>query len=83
MNPWAVAAACLMPALGLCAWMSLQGPAERRLVGVLQTGTVVTILMVMLAVWWKRDAFLDLPLALAIMGFGSALLFARFLEKHL
>lgn len=49
----------------------------------MQTGSVVTILMVMLAVIWKRDAFLDLPLALAVMSFGSSLLFARFLEKHL
>jgi multicomponent Na+:H+ antiporter subunit F len=82
-NPWALASAAIAPTLALCAWMSLRGSAERRLVGVMMTGTIVTLLMVLLSVWWKRDSFLDIPLALAIMSFGSSLLFARFLEKHL
>jgi multisubunit Na+/H+ antiporter MnhF subunit len=83
MNAWTIAVGSIVPVLGLCGWMSLRGTAERRLVGVMQTGTIATVLMILLAVIWRRDAFFDLPLALAIMSFGSALLFARFLEKHL
>lgn len=83
MNSWYIAAiavsACLIP----CADMCLRGSPERRLVGVEMTGMIVTIALVLFIVATSRLAFMDLPLALAIMSFGGGLVFARFLEKHL
>ncbi len=82
-NPWIVASiitgGCLVP----CAWMCLRGSPERRLVGLEMTGVILTILLVLLTVGYGRLPFIDLPLTLAILTFGSGLVFARFLEKHL
>jgi multicomponent Na+:H+ antiporter subunit F len=63
--------------------MCLRGTPERRLVGLEMTGLIVTISLVLFAVGFGRNPFIDLPLALAIMSFGGGLVFARFLEKHL
>ena len=83
MNHWIVTATvtggCLVP----CAWMSLRGSAEKRLVGLEMTGIIVTIMLVLLSVGYGRLVFLDLPLTLALLSFGAGLVFARFLEKHL
>ncbi|MGH9605707.1 MAG: monovalent cation/H+ antiporter complex subunit F [Terracidiphilus sp.] len=83
MNIWLIAAAgvgaCLLP----CADLSLRGTVERRLVGVELTGMLVTILLVLLTMGFRRLPFIDLPLALAIMSLGACLVFVRFLERHL
>jgi multicomponent Na+:H+ antiporter subunit F len=63
--------------------MCLRGSPERRLVGLEMTGLIITIALVLFAIGFGRIPFIDLPLALAIMSFGSGLVFARFLEKHL
>jgi len=63
--------------------MCLRGSAERRLVGVEMTGIIVTILLVLLTIGYERLPFIDLPLTLAVLGFGAGVVFARFLEKHL
>lgn len=83
MNVWLITAivvsACLVP----CADMCLRGTPERRLVGVEMTGIIVTLILVLFTIGTDRLPFIDLPLATAIMSFGSGLVFARFLEKHL
>ncbi len=75
----AAVSACLLP----CADMCLRGKPERRLVGLEMASIVVTIAMVLFSVGFGRSAFIDLPVALAIMSFGGGLVFARFLGKHL
>jgi len=83
MNPWMITAVstggCLIP----CAWMCLRGSAERRLVGLEMTGILVTILLMLLTLGYRRLPFMDMPLTLAILSFGAGVVFARFLEKHL
>ena len=83
MNPWMITAVstggCLIP----CAWMCLRGSAERRLVGLEMTGILVTILLILLTLGYRRLPFMDMPLTLAILSFGAGVVFARFLEKHL
>ncbi len=83
MNIWLDAGAAVTLALLPCADMCLRGPAERRLVGLELTGTIVTLAMVMFAIGFGRLPFVDLPLTLAIMSFGGGLVFVRFLGKHL
>ncbi|HET6219160.1 MAG TPA: MrpF/PhaF family protein [Acidobacteriaceae bacterium] len=63
--------------------MCLRGSPERRLVGLEMTSLIITIALVLFTIGFGRIPFIDLPLALAIMSFGSGLVFARFLEKHL
>jgi multisubunit Na+/H+ antiporter MnhF subunit len=83
MNAWLIAGAAVCAALIPCADMCLRGSPERRLVGVEMASMIATIAMVLLTVGFGRSIFIDLPLALAIMGFGSGLVYSRFLEKHL
>ena len=77
------AGVAVMAALVPCADMCLRGSPERRLVGVEMTSILVILSMVLLTIGFGRPAFIDLPLALAILSFGGGLIFARFLEKHL
>lgn len=83
MNVWVIAAAVVSAGLLPCADMCLRGTPERRLVGLEMASMVVTIAMVLFTVGFGRSAFIDLPVALAIMSFGGGLVFARFLGKHL
>lgn len=83
MNVWVIAAAAVSSALLPCADMCLHGSAERRLVGLEMASMIVTIAMVLFTVGFGRSAFIDLPVALAMMSFGGGLVFARFLGKHL
>jgi multicomponent Na+:H+ antiporter subunit F len=82
-NVWVVAAVAVSSGLLPCADMCLRGTPERRLVGLEMASILVTIAMVLFAVGFGRSAFIDLPVALAIMSFGGGLVFARFLGKHL
>jgi multicomponent Na+:H+ antiporter subunit F len=63
--------------------MCLRGTPERRLVGLEMASLIVTIALVLFTVGFGRTPFMDLSLALALMSFGSGLVFARFLGKHL
>jgi multicomponent Na+:H+ antiporter subunit F len=82
-NVWVGAAVAVSSALIPCADMCLRGTPERRLVGLEMASILVTIVMVLFTVGFGRSAFIDLPVALAIMSFGGGLVFARFLGKHL
>jgi multisubunit Na+/H+ antiporter MnhF subunit len=82
-NIWLLAAAGVSVSLVPCAEMCLRGAPERRLVGAEMASIIITIDLVLLAIGFGRSAFLDLPLAQALMSFGGGLVFARFLGKHL
>lgn len=83
MNLWLGAASAVMAALAPTAWMALRGSPERRLVGLQMAGILITLALVLLTIGFGRLPFIDLALTLAILSFGSGLVFARFLEKHL
>jgi multicomponent Na+:H+ antiporter subunit F len=83
MNIWLIAAGGVSVSLIPCADMCLRGTPERRLVGLEMASLIVTIALVLFTMGFGRTPFMDLPLALALMSFGSGLVFARFLGKHL
>ncbi len=83
MNAWVIAGMAVAAGLVPCAAMSLRGSPERRLVGMQMANLLLTLALVMFTVGWGQDAYMDLPLTLAVMSFGGGLVFARFLEKHL
>lgn len=83
MNPWLLASAAMSLSLIPCAAMCLKGSPERRLVGLEMTGLLMTLILVVLTIGFGREPFIDVALAMAILSYGSGLVFARFLEKHL
>lgn len=83
MNLWLLAGACVCVSLLPCAWMSLQGKAERRLVGLEMTSLIVILALVIFTIASGRMPFIDIALTMSIMSFGGGIVFARFLEKHL
>jgi multisubunit Na+/H+ antiporter MnhF subunit len=83
MNLWLIAGCAVTAALVPCAFMSLRGSPERRLVGLEMTSFIVTIALVLFTIGFGRLPFIDLAAALAVMSFGGGIVFARFLEKHL
>lgn len=83
MNVWLIAGSAVSATLLACADMCLRGSPERRLVGLQMSGMVVTLAMILFTLGFGRPVFMDLPLALAVMGFGGGLVYVRFLEKHL
>lgn len=83
MNLWLIAGSATALALIPCAVAGLWGAPERRLVGLQMGGILVTLSLVLFTVGFGRLPFIDLALTLGILSFGSGLVFARFLEKHL
>ena len=83
MNAWVIAGMVVAAGMLPCAYMCFGGSPERRLVGLEMTSILLTIALVMFTIGWGSDAYIDIPLTLAIMAFGGGLVFARFLEKHL
>jgi multicomponent Na+:H+ antiporter subunit F len=52
-----------------------------RLVALELAGTIDTLILVALAVGFRRDIYIDLALALALLSFAGGMVFARFLER--
>ncbi len=81
MNMWLGAATVLLFTLIPCGIVCLRGKPIDRLVGLETAGTLIVIILVMLAEGFHRAPFFDLPLTLALLAFGGSLVFARFLER--
>ena len=83
MNAWLWAAAGILLALVPCGVVVFRGDLASRLVGLEMAGSLVTIELLLLAEGFARPSFFDLPLTLAVLGFGSGMVFARFLQRWL
>ena len=83
MNLWLAAASAVTAALVPCAFMTLRGTPERRLVGFEMTSIIITLALVLFTIGFGRLPFIDIPVTLAVMSLGGGIVFARFLEKHL
>ncbi len=83
LNIWLASAAVLLLGLLPCAYVVLRGSLMERFVG-LQMAQILTVLvLVLLAEGYHRSVYFDLSLTLAVLSFGSGLVFARFLERWL
>ncbi|MGP4028235.1 monovalent cation/H+ antiporter complex subunit F [Actinomadura sp. 3N407] len=69
----------LLPALPAM----LRGTPAGRLAGLIVTGPLVTLVLVLLAAAYGRPAYLDVALVLALLSFSGSLVFARFLSRTL
>jgi multicomponent Na+:H+ antiporter subunit F len=75
----ALMAGALPPALSAM----LRGRPATRLAGLIVTGPLVTLVLVLLAAAYGRPAYLDVALVLALLSFAGTLVFARFLSRTL
>jgi multisubunit Na+/H+ antiporter MnhF subunit len=80
---WLAAALALTAALGLVAAAAVAGSIGRRIVALQASSTVLACLVVALAAGQGEPAYLDLALAVVLLGFVGSLLVARFLERWL
>ncbi len=75
----ALMAGALLPAL----LAMLRGRPATRLAGLIVTGPLVTLVLVLLAAAYGLPAYLDVALVLALLSFAGSLVFARFLSRTL
>jgi multicomponent Na+:H+ antiporter subunit F len=84
MNTWLGADAALVLTALFCAAVIMRG---RRLsdcmVALQMVGVIMALALLALAQAMARPSFLDLALALALLSFPGALLFAHFVERWL
>jgi multicomponent Na+:H+ antiporter subunit F len=80
MNPWALAAIVLLAALVPCGLVIVKAPRADALVALELAGTLVVLVLVLLAEAFARPSYFVLPLTLAPLTTVGGLLFARFLH---
>lgn len=83
MNAWLVAATALLLGLIPCGIVMLRQGIVEALVGLQMAGIVETVVLLLLAEGFRRPAFFDLALALALLSLAGGLVFARMLERWL
>jgi multicomponent Na+:H+ antiporter subunit F len=67
--------------LPLCLARTATGSVLSRLVGMQLTGTVVTLVLLLIAVGSDRSSYLDLALVLSLLSFAGSLVFLRFIQR--
>jgi multicomponent Na+:H+ antiporter subunit F len=83
MNDWLYAAIALLPPFaGAVAIVSFGGSAG-RLAALPFAGTLLTLILMLLAMAVGQSSFLDLALAAAFINIPGLLLYAHFLEQWL
>lgn len=65
-----------------CLYMAYKGPSTAdRVVAVNVISTKITILIVLVAVITKQDAFIDVALTYAMIGFIATISVSKYIEK--
>lgn len=63
-------------------WMAARGAARRRLVGLEFAGVGAVATLMVLAVSWRQDWTLIVPLVLALITFPGTLVYTRLLASE-
>jgi multicomponent Na+:H+ antiporter subunit F len=80
-NVWLIAVAVLLTGLVPCLWIAMRGTIMSAMAALELASTITTLALLMIAQGMRRDPFMDLALASAILSFAGALTFVRFLER--
>ena len=83
MNGFVVAAIAMLIGMIPCGIVALRGAAMEALAGYEAISSIVVMVLVLLAEGFSRFGELELPIVLAVLLFGSGLVFARALERWL
>lgn len=83
MNGWLWAASvglvAMVPALVAC----YRGTVVDRIASLGMAGLLATVELLLLVEGFNRPSFFDIPLTLAILSFGSGMVFVRFAQRWL
>lgn len=84
MNAW-LAAACALLACGLgpCLWGAARGTAGRRVLAQNTATLLLCLVFLLLAQGYRRPAYTDLALVVAVLGPAGTLVFARLLGEEI
>ena len=83
MSAFVVAAIVMLVGMIPCGIVVWRGTAMEALVGYEAISSIVVMVLVLLAEGFGRFGELELPIVLAVLLFGSGLVFARALERWL
>ncbi len=83
MNTWMLASVALLFALIPCGWLALTSSVQKRLVATDLAGVLCTLELILLTMAFNRMPMMDLAVALALLSFGSGMVFAHFLARYL
>ena len=83
MNVWTLAAIALLPPFALIVAAAWRGAAMRRLVALQLATSLASLILVAMTFAFDQSAFIDLPLALALLSLPGAMAMALFLERWL
>jgi multicomponent Na+:H+ antiporter subunit F len=83
LNSFVIAAIVMLTALIPCGIVVVRGQLMDALVAYEAISSVVVIILVLLAEGFRRPGEFELPVLLAMLLFGSGLVFVRFLERWL
>jgi multicomponent Na+:H+ antiporter subunit F len=67
--------------LPLCLVRVAIGSVLSRLVGMQLAGTVVSLVLLLIAVGEDRSSYLDLAIVLSLLSFAGSLVFLRFVQR--
>ena len=83
MNSFVIAAIAMLVAVIPCGIVMVRGQLMDAVVAYEAISSVVLMVLVLLAEGFRRSGEFELPVLLALLLFGSGLVFVRFLERWL
>ena len=83
MNAFVVAAIAMLVALVPCGILLLRGTIMDAVVAYEAISAIAVMVLILLAEGFRRPGEFELPVLLAVLMFGSGLVFVRMLERWL
>lgn len=83
MNPWWLASLALAFPLIVPVAVAGNGNSVGRFIAMQLLSSLMTIILILLSFALNQSSFIDLPLALALLGLPGVLVMAMFLERWL
>ena len=83
MNAFVIAAIAMLAAVIPCGIVVVRGQLMDAVVAYEAISSIVLMVLVLLAEGFRRSGEFELPVLLALLLFGSGLVFVRFLERWL
>ena len=83
MNGFVIAAIAMLVAVIPCGIVMVRGKIMDAVVAYEAVSSVVLMVLLLLAEGFRRPGEFELPVLLALLMFGSGLVFVRFLERWL
>jgi multicomponent Na+:H+ antiporter subunit F len=80
---WLVAAIATLPAFAVPVFVACRGASGDRLAAVPLATALAALVLVMMSFAFDQSSFIQLPLALVLLGFPGTLVLAHFLERWL